>query len=134
VWKLVRSGWLDRLHKGRPGRVLFLADRVVLRDQAYNNFSPFADGTSDPRLVIQGHPPNLNLYFGIYQTLWSEDEQGRRLFQRFPLRGRRRRPPHPGAVPGQRQERWCARCSDGSTQRDLGKEPVVVLTKDIILL
>ena len=102
VWKLAKSGWLNRLHKdgstapvlsvaeglttGRPGRVLFLADRVVLRDQAYNNFSPFADGTSDPRFVIQGHPPNLNrdLYFGIYQTLWSEDEQGRRLFQRFP--------------------------------------------------
>jgi type I restriction enzyme R subunit len=86
VWKLVRSGWLNRLHTDRPGRVLFLADRVVLRDQAYNNFSPFADGTSDPRFVIQGHPPNLNrdLYFGIYQTLWSEDEQGRRLFQRFP--------------------------------------------------
>jgi type I restriction enzyme R subunit len=86
AWKLVKSGWLNRLHKDRPGRVLFLADRVVLRDQAYNNFSPFADGTSDPRFVIQGHPPNLNrdLYFGIYQTLWSEDEQGRRLFQRFP--------------------------------------------------
>ena len=86
VWKLVKSGWLNRLHQDRPGRVLFLADRVVLRDQAYNSFSPFADGTSDPRFVIQGHPPNLNrdLYFGIYQTLWSEDEQGRRLFQRFP--------------------------------------------------
>jgi type I restriction enzyme R subunit len=86
VWKLARSGWLNRLHKERPGRVLFLADRVVLRDQAYNSFSPFADGTSDPRSVVQGHPPNLNrdLYFGIYQALWSEDEQGRRLFQRFP--------------------------------------------------
>lgn len=86
AWKLVRSRWLNRLHRDRPGRVLFLADRVVLRDQAYNNFSPFADGTSDPRRVIQGHPPNLNrdLYFGIYQTLWSEDEAGQRLFRRFP--------------------------------------------------
>jgi type I restriction enzyme R subunit len=86
VWKLARSGWLNRLHQEHPGRVLFLADRVVLRDQAYNSFSSFADGTSDPRSVAQGHPPNLNrdLYFGIYQTLWSEDEQGRRLFQRFP--------------------------------------------------
>jgi type I restriction enzyme R subunit len=86
AWKLSRSGWLNRLHQERPGRVLFLADRVVLRDQAYNSFSPFADGTSDPRRVIKGHPPNLNrdLYFTIYQTLWSENEKGQRLFQRFP--------------------------------------------------
>lgn len=86
VWKLIKSGWLQRLHPGRPGRVLFLADRVVLRDQAYNTFAPFADGTSEPRFKIEGHPPNLtrDLYFGIYQTLWSPDEQGRRLFEKFP--------------------------------------------------
>jgi len=86
AWKLARSGWLNRLRQDRPGRVLFLADRVVLRDQAYNSFSAFADGTSDPRRVIQGHPPNLNrdIYFGIYQTLWSEDENGQRLFRQFP--------------------------------------------------
>ncbi len=34
------SRWLYA-QKGRPGRVLFLADRLVLRDQAYNTFSPF---------------------------------------------------------------------------------------------
>jgi len=86
VWKLIRSRWLQRVHPERPGRVLFLADRVVLRDQAYNTFAPFADGTSEPRLKIEGHPPNLNrdLYFGIYQTLWSPDEEGRRLFEGFP--------------------------------------------------
>jgi len=86
VWKLIRSGWLSRHRPGRPARVLFLADRIVLRDQAYNTFSPFADGTSDPRHRIEGHPPNLNrdLYFGIYQSLWSPDEEGVRLFELFP--------------------------------------------------
>lgn len=86
VWKLVKSGWLQRQHPDRPDRVLFLADRVVLRDQAYNTFAPFADGTSEPRFKIEGHPPNLNrdLYFGIYQTLWSPDEAGKRLFEKFP--------------------------------------------------
>lgn len=86
VWKLVKSGWLQRRHPERPARVLFLADRVVLRDQAYNTFAPFADGTSEPRYKIEGHPPNLtrDLYFGIYQSLWSTDEQGRRLFELFP--------------------------------------------------
>jgi len=86
VWKLIKSGWLQRRHPDRPARVLFLADRVVLRDQAYNTFAPFADGTSEPRFKIEGHPPNLtrDLYFGIYQALWSPDEEGCRLFEKFP--------------------------------------------------
>lgn len=86
IWKLLKSGWLKRQHAERPARILFLADRVVLRDQAYKAFSPFATEGSDPRYLIQSHPPNLNrdLYFGIYQSLWSENEQGERLFQRFP--------------------------------------------------
>jgi type I restriction enzyme R subunit len=86
VWKLLKSGWLKNRHPDRPARVLFLADRVVLRDQAYNTFSPFADGVNEPRFKIEGHPPNLtrDLYFGIYQTLWSPDEEGRRLFEKFP--------------------------------------------------
>jgi type I restriction enzyme R subunit len=86
IWKLLKSGWLKRHHPDRPARVLFLADRVVLRDQAYNTFAPFADGTSDLRHLIGGYPPNLNrdLYFGIYQTLWSPNDQGKRLFESFP--------------------------------------------------
>ncbi len=86
VWKLLKSRWLENRHPGRPARVLFLADRIVLRDQAYNTFSPFSTGTSEPRFLIEGHPPNLNrdLYFGIYQTLWSPNEEGKRLFECFP--------------------------------------------------
>ena len=86
VWKLIKSGWFQRQHPDRPARILFLADRLVLRDQAYNTFAPFADGTSEPRFKIEGHPPNLSrdLYFGIYQTLWSPDDNGRRLFEKFP--------------------------------------------------
>lgn len=86
IWKLIKSGWLQKLHPEKPARVLFLADRVVLRDQAYNTFSPFADGTDEPRYKIEGHPVRLtkDLYFGIYQTLWSPDNQGYRLFKKFP--------------------------------------------------
>lgn len=86
AWKLTKSGWLNMRHPESPARILFLADRVILRDQAYNTFSPFADGTSEPRYAIQGHPPRLrrDLYFGIYQTLWSPDEDGNRLFELFP--------------------------------------------------
>jgi len=86
VWKLVKSGWLSRLHQDRPGRILFLADRVVLRDQAYNTFSSFSGETGDPRFVVKDNRISLNrdLYFAIYQTLWGENDAGVRLFQKFP--------------------------------------------------
>lgn len=86
VWKLFKSGWIHQ-QKGRPGRMLFLADRLVLRDQAYNTFSPFVGGHGDPRFLIESGQQlsfHHDLYFGIYQTLWSEDERGQRLFERFP--------------------------------------------------
>ncbi len=86
VWKLIKSEWLFQ-NRGRSGRVLFLADRVVLRNQAYNAFSPFAGSHGDPRYMIENpNRPSLqhDLYFGIYQTLWVQDEKGRRLFEKFP--------------------------------------------------
>ena len=87
VWKLIQSGWLQQRNSGRPGRVLFLADRVVLRNQAYNAFGPFASGASDPRFLIDGTNRltlNRDLYFSIYQNLWAETSQGKRAFDFFP--------------------------------------------------
>ncbi|MDX2136932.1 MAG: DEAD/DEAH box helicase family protein [Chloroflexota bacterium] len=87
AWKLIKSGWLQQKSGGRPGRVLFLADRVVLRNQAYNAFSPFAGGTSDPRFLLDGQRKatlNYDLYFAIYQNLWSDERGGQRLFEQFP--------------------------------------------------
>ena len=86
VWKLIKSNWLYQ-RNGHPARILFLADRVVLRDQAYNAFGPFASDGSDPRFMLDGRRKlslNRELYFGIYQTLWSENDQGERLFEKFP--------------------------------------------------
>jgi type I restriction enzyme R subunit len=78
VWKLKKSGWLKR-------SVLFIADRLVLRDQAYNNFSPFVSDRADPRAIIEGGKfnPNRELYFALYQSLESE-EKGEPLFRRIP--------------------------------------------------
>jgi type I restriction enzyme R subunit len=86
VWKLIRSGWLTHLHSEKPGRILFLTDRIVLRDQGYNKFSAFADGASDPRYIIEEDPPKLtrDIYFGIYQSLWAEDAKGKRTYEKFP--------------------------------------------------
>jgi type I restriction enzyme, R subunit len=78
VWKVRKSGWLRK-------PVLFIADRVVLRDQAYTTFAPFASGQSDPRAVIEGGTFNANrdLYFALYQALDSDDD-GEPLFKRIP--------------------------------------------------
>ena len=78
VWKLKKSGWLRK-------PILFLADRIVLRDQAYNVFAPFAGGQSDPRGIVQGGKLNLNrdLYFALYQTLDSDDGV-QSLYRRIP--------------------------------------------------
>lgn len=87
VWKLIQSEWLQHKNSGQPGRVLFLADRVVLRNQAYNAFSPFASGTSDPRFLLDGKVKltlNRELYFAIYHNLWGETHTGQQLFQEFP--------------------------------------------------
>lgn len=86
VWKLVRSGWMRHQKGEEPGRVLFLADRVVLRDQAYNAFGPFADGTNDPRFLIDGRQKlstNRDLYFAIYHNLWTQEGK-QRLYEQFP--------------------------------------------------
>lgn len=87
IWKLIKSGWLYQRNQGRPGRILFIADRVVLRDQAYNTFGPFATSTSDPRLLLDDPEKlslNRDLYFAIYQTLWHPDKKGEQLFKKFP--------------------------------------------------
>jgi type I restriction enzyme R subunit len=78
VWKLRKSGRLRR-------PVLFIADRVVLRDQAYNTFAPFVEAQSDPRGLIAGGRFNANreLYFALYQSLDAE-VGGQPLFSRIP--------------------------------------------------
>lgn len=78
AWKLFRTKMVRR--------ILFLADRVNLRDQAYNAFGPFARATGgDPRAIIEeGVTLSRDIYFGIYQGLYGEGEDGQRTFERFP--------------------------------------------------
>jgi type I restriction enzyme R subunit len=67
VWKLKKSGWLRK-------PVLLIADRKVLRDQAYNTSAPCVDSQSDPRTVIGGgrFNPYRDLYLALYQALDAE--------------------------------------------------------------
>ncbi len=79
AWKLIKSGYFANK------RVLFLADRVVLRGQAFNAFEPFKDGAGDPRAEISGDIPlGRQIYFGIYQGMYAAGPDGLRLFEQLP--------------------------------------------------
>lgn len=76
AWKLFNSHWnLSRKPDRRP-RILFLADRNILADQAYNSFSAFkADALAriDPGEIRKkgGMPKNASVFFTIFQTFMT---------------------------------------------------------------
>ena len=76
AWKLFHSRWnLSREPTRRP-RILFLADRNILADQAYNAFSAFAEDAlvriAPDEIRKKGKvPKNGNIFFTIFQTFMS---------------------------------------------------------------
>ncbi len=79
AWKLFQSRWNLKRDGSRRPRILFLADRNILADQAYNAFSAF----SEDALVrikpdaIRKHdrvPTNGSVFFTIFQTFMSGPE------------------------------------------------------------
>lgn len=73
AWKLKQAGKIRR--------VLFLADRNVLRDQAFNTFEQFGNARG---YIENGQAPTAkDIYFSIYQAMWSEKD-GRRIFEHYP--------------------------------------------------
>jgi type I restriction enzyme R subunit len=76
AWKLFYSRWnLGREPSRRP-RILFLADRNILADQAYNAFSAFPEDAmcriKPDEISRQGRvPKNASLFFTIFQTFMS---------------------------------------------------------------
>ena len=73
AWKLFHSRWnLTRKPARRP-RILFLADRNILANQAYNAFSAFPEDAmvriSPADIAKKGKDPkNGSLFFTIFQT------------------------------------------------------------------
>jgi type I restriction enzyme R subunit len=76
AWKLFHSRWNLRRGPERRPRILFLADRNILADQAYNAFSAFPE---DAMVRIEPDdirkkgkvPKNGSLFFTIFQTFMS---------------------------------------------------------------
>ena len=76
AWKLFHARWsLSREPERRP-RILFLADRNILADQAYNAFSAFPEDAlvriAPDEIRKKGKvPKNGSLFFTIFQTFMS---------------------------------------------------------------
>ncbi len=76
AWKLFHSRWnLSRESTRRP-RILFLADRNILANQAYNAFSAFPEDAlvriaPDEIRRRERVPTNGSLFFTIFQTFMS---------------------------------------------------------------
>jgi len=77
AWKLFNAKWNLSGEPVRRPRILFLADRNILADQAYNAFSAFPNDAVtriDPDTIRKngGKPPkNASLFFTIFQTFMT---------------------------------------------------------------
>ncbi|NMC90588.1 MAG: DEAD/DEAH box helicase family protein [Smithella sp.] len=76
AWKLFHSRWNLSREPSRLPRILFLADRNILADQAYNAFSAFPEDAmvriSPADIRKKGKvPKNGSIFFTIFQTFMS---------------------------------------------------------------
>ncbi len=82
AWKLFHSRWNLTDEPSRRPRILFLADRNILADQAYNSFSAFPEDALvriDPEIIRKKGrvPKNGSIFFTIFQTFMAgRDEAG----------------------------------------------------------
>lgn len=83
AWKLFQTRWNLKRDGSRRPRILFLADRNILADQAYNSFSAFPEDAlvriSPKEITKKGAvPTNGSIFFTIFQTFMSgTDAEGK---------------------------------------------------------
>ena len=76
AWKLFQAKWNIQRDGGRAPRVLFLADRNILANQAFNSFSAFDENAlvriKPSDVKDKGHvPTNGSVFFTIFQSFMS---------------------------------------------------------------
>lgn len=76
AWKLFQTRWNLKRDGARRPRILFLADRNILADQAFNAFTPFGEDALiriNPLDIRKkgGVPMSGSIYFTIFQTFMS---------------------------------------------------------------
>lgn len=79
VWKLFHAKWNINKDGIRSPRILFLADRNILADQAFNAFGAFEDDAlvriKPSEISKKGKvPTNGSIFFTIFQTFMSGEE------------------------------------------------------------
>lgn len=87
AWKLFKSRWTTARDGARQPRILFLADRNILANQAFNDFSAFAPAAlvriSPADIAKRGEvPTNGSVFFTIFQTFMS-GEAGKPYFGQY---------------------------------------------------
>ena len=81
-WKLFHTRWNLQRDGSRRPRILFLADRNILADQAFNAFSAFPEDVLvriNPREIARrgNVPTNGSIFFTIFQTfMCGTDKEG----------------------------------------------------------
>ena len=88
AWKLFHARWNIAGDAKRRPRILFLADRNILANQAYLAFGAFSDDArvrlKPSEIKKKGHvPKNGNVFFTIFQTFMS-GEDGTPNFGEYP--------------------------------------------------
>lgn len=83
AWKLYQTRWNLKRDGSRRPRILFLADRNILADQAFNAFSAFPEDAlariKPDEIRKNGRvPTNGSIFFTIFQTFMSgKDKDGK---------------------------------------------------------
>ena len=89
-WILYQSHWNLRGSSTSQPRILFIADRNLLANQARNDFDQFAEDSMEritPDTLHCNHdhvPTSRNLYFSIFQTLMSQTPDGTPFYKQYP--------------------------------------------------
>lgn len=88
-WKLFQTKWNLHGTDQRP-RILFIADRNILANQAVNDFEQFPEDAMvriTPDELHKNHdkvPTARHLYFTIFQTFMCDDENGMPYYKQYP--------------------------------------------------
>ncbi len=83
AWKLFQTRWNIKRDSSRRPRILFLADRNILANQAFNSFSSFPEDALVRIKPIEikkagNVPTNGSIFFTIFQTFMSgTDNEGK---------------------------------------------------------
>jgi len=80
AWKLFQTRWNLKRDGSRRPRILFLADRNILADQAYNSFSAFPEDAlvriKPTEIKKSGKvPTNGSIFFTIFQTFMTQSPE-----------------------------------------------------------